>query len=78
MIFAYNQESQKSKEKPKIQQLNYEKKEKEYQQYNNIKKNYKNKEIQIDGKKFKPTSNLGDLISKTAAEIYKQYSKKNN
>ena len=78
MIFAYNQESQKSKEKPKIQQLNYEKKEKEYQQCNNIKKNYKNKENQIDEKKFKPTSNLGDLISKTAVEIYKQYSKKNN
>jgi len=74
MIFAYNQESQKSKEKPKIQLLNYEKKEKEYRQYNNIKKNYKNKENQIDEKKFKPTSNLGDLISKTAAEIYKPYS----
>lgn len=74
MIFSYNQESQKSKEKPKIQQLIY---EKEYQSYYNFKKNYKKKENQIDGKKFKSTINLGDLISKTAVEIYKLYSKKN-
>ena len=78
MIFEYNQESQKSKEKPKIQQLNFEKKKEEHQPYNNIKKNNKKKENQIDGKKFTPTTNLGDLISKSAAEIYKQYSKKNN
>jgi hypothetical protein len=77
MIFEYNQESQKSKEKPKIQQLNFEKKKKSIK-HNNIKKNNKKKENQIDGKKFTPTTNLGDLISKSAAEIYKQYSKKNN
>ena len=76
--YVYNQEFQKSKEEPKIQQINYEKKKVEHQPYDNIKKNYKKKKNQIDGNKFKPTTNLGDLISKTAAEIYKQYSKKNN
>ena len=67
MIDSYEKESQKSKDKPKIQKINYEIDE-------DFPLNMKN----VDENRFKPKSNLADLISKTAVDIYKLFSKKNN
>ena len=59
---TYNKESEKSKDKPKIQEIPYDEEEEEQQDKDKAKKkqNYK----------------MGNIVATTAIEIYNQYSKK--
>ena len=76
---AYDQESQKSTEKPKIQEIPYDDEEEEQQQKEQQKdqKQETPKEAKKDDKKeIKQKTTMGNIVAKTAIEIYNQYSKK--
>ena len=64
---AYNKESQKTADKPKIQEIPYDDEEDEEPKNDNKKEKKKEKE-----KKY----TMGNLVAKTAIDIYNQYSKK--
>ena len=64
---AYNKESQKTADKPKIQEIPYDDEEDEEPKNDNKKEEKKEKE-----KKY----TMGNLVAKTAIDIYNQYSKK--
>ena len=64
---AYNKESQKTADKPKIQEIPYDDEEDEKPKNDNKKEEKKEKE-----KKY----TMGNLVAKTAIDIYNQYSKK--
>ena len=60
MIKAYRARSEKSKDKPRIEIINYEEEE----------------DIDIKAKSKEKKRTMGNLVAKTAIEIYNQYSKK--
>jgi hypothetical protein len=60
MIKAYRARSEKSKDKPRIEIINYEEEE----------------DIDIKAKNKEKKRTMGNLVAKTAIEIYNQYSKK--
>ena len=60
MIKAYRTRSEKSKDKPRIEIINYEEEE----------------DIDIKAKSKEKKRTMGNLVAKTAIEIYNQYSKK--
>ena len=64
---SYNKESQKTADKPKIQEIPYDDEEDEEPKNDNKKEEKKEKE-----KKY----TMGNLVAKTAIDIYNQYSKK--
>ena len=72
MINSYNKESQKSKDKPKIQEIPYDEEEEQQQQ--------QGKEDKDKDKDKKPQKKytMGNIVAKTAIDIYNQYSKKEN
>ena len=61
MIKAYRARSEKSKDKPRIEIINYEEEE----------------DIDIKAKSKEKKRTMGNLVAKTAIEIYNQYSKSN-
>ena len=65
---AYNAESQKSKDKPKIQEISYDDEEEEQPQ----------QEKEDKDKKPEKKYTMGNIVAKTAIDIYNQYSKKEN
>ena len=67
---AYNQESEKSTEKPKIQEIPYDDEEETQKTPNE-----QTQEKPAPKTPMKKTT-MGDLVAKTAIEIYNQYSKK--
>ena len=70
MINSYNKESQKSKDKPKIQEIPYDEEEEQQQQ--------QGKEDKDKDKKPQKKYTMGNIVAKTAIDIYNQYSKKEN
>ena len=71
---AYNDESKKSKEHPKIQEIPYDDEEEEATKGKEGEQ--KKEEEKKDNPKQKTT--MGNIVAKTAIEIYNAYSKKDS
>lgn len=74
---SYEKESQKSKDKPKIQEIPYDDEEEEQKQQQDPNKKPEEK-VEDKNKEPKIQTKMGDIVAKTAIDIYNQYSKKEN